>query len=257
MNIGFFSGASGLMAYQAEMDTVAHNMANVSTVGFKTVRSQFEDLIYSKMALHDEENIRLTGHGVKADRRQLLMDQGNLNQTNRELDFTIVGDGFFAIERDGQTQYTRNGNFGISVENDAGYLVTWDGAYVLDGAGKRINLPLETVKDQTTGEATGTTQNYDLKGVKDRLGIYRFPNQLGLEPTQGSSFLATAESGAAYSTQAAGVKDYDLLSNTLEQSAVNVSDEMTNIIKAQRGYQFSARLVQTADELEEILNNLR
>ncbi len=149
------------MAFQEYMNVIGNNMANVGTTGFKAVRPEFQDLLYSKLDVKSTE--ALTGHGVKADSRQLLFSQGNPNQTNRELDFAIIGDGFFAVERDGQVQYTRNGSFDISVESKSGYLVTSDGAYVLDNRGRRISLlPQEDGK------------GYQLSDVGDRVGVYFF-----------------------------------------------------------------------------------
>ncbi len=245
MNSSFYTGVSGLMAFQEYMNVIGNNMANVGTTGFKAVRPEFQDLLYSKLDVKSTE--ALTGHGVKADSRQLLFSQGNPNQTNRELDFAIIGDGFFAVERDGQVQYTRNGSFDISVESKSGYLVTSDGAYVLDNRGRRISLlPQEDGK------------GYQLSDVGDRVGVYFFENPYGLAPAAGSSFLETESSGPAVSADRGEFADrYRLLTSTLEQSAVSLSDEMVNLITAQRGYQISARMVTTSDEIEEVLNNLR
>lgn len=244
MNSSFYTGVSGILAYQENLNVVGNNITNVSTPGFQPMRSNFQDLLYTKMDVKSAD--LKTGHGVKAEDRDLLIRQGNPNQTNRELDFAIMGEGFFAVERDGERQYTRNGGFSISEEDGAGFLVTSDGAYVLDGQGQRIELPPDD------GEG------FELTDVKGNLGVYFFPNPYGLAPSAGSSFLQTAISGEAISADDGDYEGrYRILENSLEQSAVNMSDEMVGMITAQRGYQLSAKLVQTSDELEDILNNLR
>lgn len=246
MNSSFYTGVSGLLAYQEHMNVIGNNMANVGTVGYQPVRAVFSDLLYTKMNVHKDG--LLTGHGVKAEGRDLLITQGNPNQTNRSLDFALMGTGcFFAVQRDGQREFTRNGDFSISVEGGEGFLVTTDGAYVLDGEGERINL-----------EQTEDGESFDTTDVKDRLGVYFFPNPYGLAPETRSTFLQTETSGAPISAIEGGYESsYQVLQNTLEQSAVNLNDEMTNLIVAQRAYQFSAKMVQTSDEIEEVLNNLR
>lgn len=246
MNSSFYTGVSGLMAYQEYLNVIGNNMANVNTVGFKAMRPEFQDLLYSKLDVKSAE--ALTGHGVKATNRQTLFTQGSPNNTERALDFTIMGDGFFAVERDGEIQYTRNGAFDISVENRSGYLVTTDGAYVLDGRGRRIDLP-----ELTKGEG------YNLEGVGARLGVYFFENPYGLEPSAYSSFRESPASGEAVSADRLNnsADRYRIIEQALERSSVSLADEMTNMITAQRGYQISARMVTTSDEIEEVLNNLR
>lgn len=243
----FYSGASGLIAYQGNLDAIGHNIANVGTNGFKPVRSDFEDLLYTRMNINNKAGW-LTGHGVREASRSLLMRQGNLLQTNGNLDFAIIGDGFFQVERgNGQREFTRNGSFSISAEDGVGYLTTSDGAYVLDGEGERLEL------DPIRG-----TQSLNLDGLADRLGVYFFPNPYGLQQVAGSRFLTTPASGVAYSAEDVDTPPhYALQQHSLEQSAVDLSDEMAGMITAQRAYQFNARVVQTADELEELLNNLR
>ncbi|MEM1485276.1 flagellar hook-basal body protein [Oscillospiraceae bacterium PP1C4] len=246
MNIAFYSGVSGMVAYQQEMDVLANNIANVGTTGFKPSKASFSDLLYTKMDINAEEK-PLTGHGVKVADTQLRYKQGTPNATNNGLDFALLGEGFFAVERDGKTEYTRNGAFDVSMEGKKGYLVTTDGAYVLDAKGKQIDL-----------KQLPNSNLYDLEGIADRLGVYTFSNPYGLQPTSGSSFLETENSGTATAVKN-NKKDlpYQLLTQTLESSAVDLSEEMVNMIMTQKAFQFNAKIVQTADEIEEVVNNLR
>lgn len=255
MNIAFYSGASGLMAYQSDMDTIAHNIANVNTTGYKPSRSVFSDLLYSRMAVNTEEDF-LVGHGVRVEDKDLMFRQGAVIPTGNPLDFGIIGDGFFAVQRGGsdEIQYTRNGAFSISVED--GCLVTSDGWYVLNADGDILEVPR---LERPNGSSGSGELPYDLSAIAGELGVYHIPNPFGLEPASGGRFLVTENTGEPQLMEP-GDEDnrpYRVVSSALENSAVELSDEMVMVIQTQKAFQFSARLVQTADQLEEIVNNLR
>ena len=260
MNIAFYTGTSGMIAYQQDMDIIAHNIANVNTTGYKTQRAVFSDLLYSRMAVNTEENF-MTGHGIKVADSDLIFQQGPVLPTQNPLDFGIIGAGFFALQTgegsgrnsSAQLAYTRNGAFGISVDGNTGTLVSADGAFVLGSDGNKITLTRST-----------SDGPFDLTSIVNRLGVYQFPNPFGLEPASGGRFLQTEKSGEAQSPQQASTAaqssqelPYRIISSALESSSVNLADEMVMVIQSQRAFQFSARLVQTADDLEEIVNNLR
>lgn len=249
MNIAFYSGVSGMVAFQQDMDLLAHNIANVNTPGYKPSKTAFQDLLYTEMDVNAQEKPP-AGHGVRAADTQLLYGQGPVITSGSQLDFALIGEGFFAVERNGQIEYTRNGAFNISAEGSRGYLVTSDGAYVLDGKGKAVSLTKKSGSNM-----------YDLEGLPEKLGVYTFPNPYGLQPTSNSSFLETETSGEA---RAANTRrrtseelPYQLVTQALESSGVELSQEMVNMIMTQKAFQFNAKVVQTADELEEIVNNLR
>jgi len=245
MNIGFYTSVSGMTSYQQNMDMIAHNLANINTVGFKPLQASFRDLLYTRMDTGAEN---VVGHGVRQESTAPLMNQGNLQQTDRQLDFAIIGDGFFAVDRgDAGVQYTRNGSFNISVENDQLFLTSIDGGYVLDGDGDRIVIP----------QNGGITP--DLRAITDNLGVYVFENPYGLSSESASSFTPTELSGQAFSTQNLPVNalPYQLVQGSLEASAVDTAKEMSDVITIQKAFQFNAKMVQTADQIEEIINNLR
>ncbi|MBR5486045.1 MAG: flagellar hook-basal body protein [Oscillospiraceae bacterium] len=246
MNITFFNGVSGLVAYQKDMDVLSHNMANVNTVGFKGSRSSFEELLYTEMDTNGEPK-HMTGHGVRVSSVDVLHGQGQIMATNNPLDFAIEGDGFFAVEREGRVEYTRSGAFRISADGNKGYLVTTDGAFVLDSKGKEIKL-----------EKMDDSESYDLSEVMEEIGVYVFPNPYGLEPVDGSSFLENDISGEPETYDYDDDdKPYELRQCALESSNVNLGDQMVDLIVTQRAYQMNAKMVQTGDEIEEIINNLR
>lgn len=244
MNIAFYTSASGMTAFQGDMDRIAHNMANVNTTGYKTTRSVFSDLLYSRMAVNVEQEF-LVGHGVKADDKDLIFTQGAVIPTNNPMDFGILGDGFFGVEdAEGNRQYSRNGAFYISVEDES--VVTGDGYYVLDSDGSPITLE----RDQNSNQ-------FILDDLASRIGIFRFENPYGLEQASGGRYLETEKSGEAIEPGYMDDGAYTLVQSALESSSVDVSQEMVSVITTQKAFQFSARLVQTADNLEEIVNNLR
>lgn len=252
MNIAFYSGVSGLAAYQEALNVTANNVANVNTDGYKPAVSAFKDLVYNRMDTNGEKE-HILGHGVRTTGADLLFTQGNLRQTDIPLDYALVGNGLFAVEQNGEVYYTRNGAFTLSIENNSNYLVTADGSYVLDADGRRIAIPYEEGANPKENPAA----SIDYSALNEMIGIYSVSNPYGLLPADGTRFMTTLISGEAVALEGNARDSVDLLSGTLESSKVDLADEMVSVMKYQRSYQFSAKLVQTADEIEEIVNNLR
>lgn len=246
MIISFYTGVSGMVSFQKGMDVLAHNMANVNTTGYKTSKAAFADLLYSRMDTNGQQE-HLVGHGVKVLGTDLIFEQGKPMSTGNVLDFALIGDGFFAVDRGGENpEYTRNGAFTISVEGNKGFLATQDGGYVLDAKGKRIEL------DKKEG-----SERFEFENISQKLGIYTFPNPYGLQPANGGSFLETVISGEAKAFSGNGEEPYTLIQFALESSSVDLSQQMADVITTQRAFQFNAKIVQTADQIEEIVNSLR
>jgi len=243
MNTIFNTGVSGMIANQKKLDKTAHNIANVNTVGYKPEKAVFDSLVYTNMDVN-AGNGEMAGHGVRQSQNRISFRQGTLTATGNPLDFAIAGEGFFAVEKDGAVEYTRKGSFSMSLENYRTYLVTEDGARVLDRYGRYVTVDLNY--------ETGLP---DYEQVKDSIGIFNFDNPYALDRAGSGRWLASAASGAAapvYFSDAA-----DIRSGYLEASAVDIGEEMVGLIEAQRAFQLSARIVQTADEIEQIVNNLR
>lgn len=247
--IAFYTGTSGMVAFQNKMDVVSHNIANVNTNGYKARRATFQDLLYSRINTNVEGN-HLVGHGVQQKYIDDLMHQAGLDQTNYSLDFAIVGNGYFQVDNRGEIEYTRNGTFGISMEGEEGFLVTSDGAYVLDRGGNRIQLD------------KNEDGSFVVNNLVEQLGVYTFPNQYGLIPQNGARYTESANSGAPQlaipGEQAAGGEiGLEVLQGYLEFSGVDLGHEMVEVIMAQRAFQMNSRVVQTADQMAEVVNNLR
>lgn len=241
MKASFYSGASGLRAFQQAMDTVGNNLANVNTTGYQKENVSFQELIRDEMWVNTPKQ-HLQGHGVRAASTGISFAQGDPHVTGGDLDFTIVGSGFFAVQDARGTRYTRDGSFTLSSDGGDPTLTAQDGSYVLDRDGDPIRLDTDE---------NGVTDTDDLA---QRLGIFQFDNPNGLLPTGGNSYLPGANAGAP---READEDSYGLLRGYLEQSSSDLMGSMTDMIMAQRAFQVSARVVQTSDEIEQTVNSLR
>lgn len=242
MKAAFYSGASGLRAYQQAMDTVGNNLSNVNTTGYQKETVSFQELIHDEMWANTPKQ-HLQGHGVRAVSTGISFAQGDPHVTGGDLDFAIVGDGFFAVgDENNDVRYTRDGSFTLSAERGDPYLTTQDGSYVLDRDGDMIRLDTDE---------NGVTNSDDLA---QRLGVFQFDNPNGLLPAGGNSYRPGANAGQPRESDE---ESYNLLRGYLEQSGSDLLGSMTDMMMAQRAFQVSARVVQTADEIEQTVNSLR
>ena len=247
MKSAFYSGASGLSAYQQYMDVIANNLANVGTTGFKPNEVSFENLLSTKMYVNSAQN-PLSGSGVKSVSTGINASQSSLQPTGYDLDFAIVGDGFFGTRVGDQFAYTRDGSFSITLVNDVPYLTTQSGAFVVDRTGQPIAIPA------ATGEAAEAGSLYDYDALSKSIGVFHFNHAGALQPVSGNGYAETEKSGKPMVMQN---ETSTILRQFLENSGSNMLDQMMNMISAQRAYQISARVLQTADENEQTINNLR
>lgn len=259
MQIAFYNGVSGMVAYQEQLNVTGHNLANVNNVGYKPSRSSFTNLVYTQMNTHVEgEN--LVGHGVKHQDTDLIMRQSGFDNTMHQLDFALTDkDCFFAVENpDGTTEYTRDGTFALSVEGNATYLVASDGSYVLDESGQKIQVPLLKDNADLTDEereALADSEELDYNALPELIGVYEFKNPYGLETYEGNRFRVTPISGEAEAYEG---ETRDLVKQGfLEFSGVDLANEMVKLIEAQRAFQLNGRVVRTSDSMEEEINTLR
>ncbi len=243
MNIAFYNAYTAMKAYQQSLDVVSHNLANVSTVGYKETKSTFQDLLYSRLDQNGDHTM-LRGHGVMLSSVDKKFELGNPDLTNHPLDFMITQDGFFAVQTgEDEVVYTRAGAFRLGEEDGTFYLTRLDGAYVLDKDLQRIEIP----KDETS-----KLPIYD--GIGDKIGVFRFTNQYELAQAGVTSYLPTEKSGEAEVVENSRTA---LLQGALEMSSTSMTDEMVAMMESQRAFQLNARMIQTADQIEEMVNNLR
>ncbi|MCM1055553.1 MAG: flagellar hook-basal body protein [Bacteroides sp.] len=249
MNIAFYSAATGMIAQQGGMNVTANNIANVNTVGYKALRPSFADCIYTEQRATEPEWD--TGHGQYLNKTDFLWDIGGFTGSDQPLDYALPNDGFFMVrDYNGRDYLTRDGAFQITNVGDHWELVNANGDFVLDYDGNHITVPFVT-EENNEGEETLTT-NINYGELTESIGVFTVPNNWGLAQDDSNHFLVTERSGEAVPD-----RDADKLEFYLERSSVDLAQEMVNMIVSQRSYQLNAKIVQTADEMQQIANNLR
>lgn len=248
---------------------MANNLANVNTVGFKPMRTAFADLMYQNLNRVRNENVAMTGHGVKINKNDLMMHQGSLQPTDMPLDFSILdANGFFAVETpSGEIKYSRAGNFSLSNVDGTFFLVNGEGNRVLDAEGEQIEVEFEQVERKIPELDEDGNPKLDEDGNiiynisfsdgdpivgAEQIGVYRFPNPYGLDAIDANSFVQTDISGEAEAVEAPRLKQ-----GYIEASAVDIAQEMANVIEASKAFSFSSRMVTVADEIEQTVNQMR
>lgn len=256
-----YSSSSGMQAQQLNLDTIANNLANVNTTGFKRTRVDFQDLLYQTYrapgTIGSQGNAIPTGiqvgQGSRPVATQRLFSQGDFQQTDNPLDLVIEGDGFFQITRpDGSTAYTRAGAF---KRDGTGRVVTSDGYLlvpnlVLPADAKNITIGSDgivsvTLAGQTAPQQVGAIQ------------LAQFVNPAGLLAVGRNLFTPTQASGTATLGTPGATGLGTLSQGFLELSNVKVVDEMVAMITSQRAYEASSKAIQTADDMLSVANNLR
>ena len=247
-----YTAKMGIMAQQRRVDTIADNLANVGTGGFKSRRVNFKDVLYDQMvnpAEPDSGNNLQLGHGVAISGVSRDFTLGVPENTGHYLDLYIDGKGFFMV--DGPTegaQYTRAGALAVSREDTGNYLVTSNGYYLLDEEGNRIQMPrvLDDLKINHEGELSITSQPPFAK-----LSLVSFYNIEGLSSIGEGLYEETIASGGPIATEAKILQGY------LEGSNVAFGQESTQIIRAHRAFSLAGSALQAADEMDAIANRMR
>lgn len=258
-------------AQQTNLDTIANNLANVNTNGYKSEVAEFKSLLYqtlqTKTTTANGANKPISaqvGLGVRNSSITSVFSQGSLLASESDTAFAIEGKGFFAVQgQGGQTYYTRNGNFGFALGTNGGLvLANTDGLPVLDSTGKAITLGTQYVASKITVTADGQlcypdeTNNPQPIGIT--IGVYQFSNPSGLEKQGDTLFAVTAASGNAMNEATNNNLDKSrVVQGYLEGSSVQVADEMVNMIVAQRAYELNSKAITTSDEMMQIANNLK
>jgi flagellar basal-body rod protein FlgG len=246
--------ATGMAAQQMKVDVVSNNLANMSTTGYNPRRADFADLTYQQMARPGSvtaadgsmlpTGIQI-GLGVRPAAVSVVVGQGTLEATGGDLDVAIDGNGYLEVQLpSGQTGYTRDGALKRSAE---GVIVTSDGYPVVPG----ITIPAEArgLTISPSGEVWADFSDRVDPEMIGTLTLSSFPNEKGLEAIGGNLFLESPASGAAFS----GTPGQDSLGilrhGYLESSSVDAVREVTELIKAQRGYELNAKVITAADQM--------
>jgi flagellar basal-body rod protein FlgG len=253
------TSASGMRAQQIYVDTVANNLANVNTSGFKSSRAEFKDLLYQTLSPNQNrdgssgvQSIQV-GHGVRLSSIRRMFTQGPSQVTGNALDLTLNGDGFFRIEMpDGTYAYTRDGTFGIDGESN---LVTARGLKVAPG----VVFPTGTAEVSISSEGTVKVMAAGEEEASElgALEVYRFANPTGLKSVGNNLFIETEASGTAQAGEAGTEGFASIEAGMLEASNVSVVEEMIALIEAQRAYELNSKAIQTSEDMLQIVNQLK
>lgn len=258
-----WTGASGMIGQQANIDTISNNLANVNTSGFKKMRADFEDLLYQTIKTAGTPATEDTvvpvgvqmGHGVKVAATQRQFTQGGLQNTENITDIAIQGDGFFRIQMyDGTYSYTRDGAFKIDAD---GRLVTSNGYKVLPDIVMPEGFMPETLTVSADGRVSVKIPGRDDPVLVGQIELYRFPNPVGLTAVGENLFKITNASGQPIPGRPGFDGMGKLAHKFLEMSNVSVVREMVNLIVAQRAYEFNSKTIQTSDNMLGIATGLK
>lgn len=271
-----WTAASGMRAQQVNVDTIANNVANINTIGYKSQQASFKSLLYQNLQSKSTNNAgeekpvaAEVGLGSRVAAITSTFTNGNLQATEDPFSMALEGDGFFQIRTaGGELQYTRDGGFIVSPAAQGNMLCTTDGNAVLDAYGNQIILPNTQVATNLVVNEDGTiafpdaTGNpailTDANGRQVRFGIYQFNNPAGLAKEGSNNFSVTVASGAAVAENGnATVQQTKVHQYYTEASNVDVAEEMVNLIVAQRAYEMNSKAIQTSDEMMQQANNLR
>ncbi len=256
-----WTSATGMQAQALNLDVISNNLANVNTSGFKKSRAEFQDLLYETLlpagtsSSQDSEipaGIQL-GHGTRPSTVLKIFSQGNMENTQNELDLAIEGDGFFQITLpNGETAYTRDGAFKLDsdgrIVNSDGFTMEPEIAIPSDAMSISVGLD-GTVSVLQAGESTPSEIG--------TIELARFINPAGLI-SMGKNLFIPSEASGNEMTGTAGEDGLGTLAQGfLEMSNVSVVDEMVNMITAQRAYESNSKAIQAADDMLQLANNVK
>ena len=255
-------GATGMLAQQLNVEVISHNIANMNTTSYQRRRAEFQDLLYQNLRRvgSDSSDANTTvpvgvqvGLGVKTAAVYRITEQGNLTLTENPLDVAINGEGYFRITLpSGDTAYSRAGSFQLDGDGD---VVTVDGFTVQPG----LTVPPNAVdiSVNASGEVLVSLDGVTAPSNIGQLELARFPNDAGLLAIGDNLFLETPASGGA-TVAAPGTAGFGTIQQGfLETSNVNVVEEITNLITAQRAYEMNSKVIETSDQMMSTLTNLR
>ena len=246
--------STGMAAQQTNVETIANNLANMNTTGFKQQRAEFQDLLYqniqtpgaqtSDQGTYAPNGIQL-GAGVRTAAIYRITTQGDLQSTGNPYDVAVQGAGYFRIQQaDGTDAYTRSGNFSLSPQ---GQLITQDGLVVQPG----IAIPQNTISVQINaqGQVNATVAGNNTPQTVGQLELTRFPNEAGLNAIGGNLSLETPASGSPQAGVPGSTGYGTVQQGYLETSNVNSVDEITALITAQRAYEMNSKVISAADQM--------
>ena len=254
--------ATGMLAQQTNVEVISNNLANMNTTGYKRRRAEFQDLIYQNLRRVGSQSADTgsvlpsgaqVGLGVRTSAIYRIGEQGNLQQTENKFDLAIRGNGYFQVQLpSGEVAYTRDGTFALSPE---GVIVTAEGFVVQPG----ITIPAAArdVTINASGEVLATLDGQPAPQNVGQIQTAIFANEGGLEAMGDNLFRATGASGQPQAAAPGQPGHGTLMQGFIETSNVNVVQEITSLITAQRAYEMNSRVITASDEMLNTLSRLR
>ncbi len=260
MDRALFTSATGLAAQQMNLDVIANNLANVSTVGFKSSQANFQDLMYQDLQDPGSQTSASTmlptgtqvGLGVSAGTTSTINTTGTMQQTGNATDMAVQGAGFFQVLMpDGTTSYTRAGNFNV---DGTGRLVNPQG-YPLQ---PEIVVPpnSQSLTISPSGQVTVTVAGQTQPQVVGQVQLTTFVNPAGMRAMGGNLFQATAASGTPTTSNPGSQGAGTIAQDTLEESNVDIVSQMVQMIIVQRAYDSNSKVITSADRMMSTTNAL-
>ncbi|TGB00287.1 flagellar hook-basal body complex protein [Sporolactobacillus shoreae] len=255
------SGVSGLKNFQTDLDVIGNNISNVGTTGFKKGRINFEDTINQQLqGSTTNVNAVQIGLGSQTSSIDNITTGGVPESTGNPYDVAINGEGYFRVMNGTNPYYTRAGDFKLDTAGTG--LVNSQGMALDIGGTTTPGASFNTVSSFTIDQAGNITGVDKTTGNSVQLGsinLFTFSNPNGLEKIGNSLYQVTQGSGNAQQmTAATGLgTQTQLQQNALEGSNVDLTDEMTNLITAERAYQANSKTITTADQILQTLVNLK
>lgn len=235
MYTSFYTAARGAMEEQKKMDVVGNNLANVNNYGYKAKTTVFYDLMYYNLNNYTGADTPLkAGTGIHVEKTNTNFDPMGFVTTEGKFDYAIVQEGFFMLRSPitNEITYSRNGHFSMSKRGDEFYLVNDNGNFVLD----QNRNPIQVIDGELSSE----------------IGVYGFNILDGMQSIGNNEFTPVLKNGQPFLIPGAKLEN-----KTLEMSGVNVADDFTRMIEAQRAYSYALKMVQTSDEIVNTINTLR
>lgn len=259
-----YTAATGMQAMETKLDVIANNLANNNTVGFKKDRANFEDLLYRQTrlpgSLDSDGNLTATGIdvglGVRVSSTQADFDQGAFQNTGNQLDLAIEGEGFFGVQGpNGETLYTRAGNFNLNADGDIVLGSASVGYRLVPG----INIPEEAIgiSISGSGEVTYRQAGQTQLTTAGTIQLSNFQNPDGLLKLGDNLFQETAASGAVTTANPLSPGFGSIEQGFLESSNVEATTELIDLINTQRSFELNSQVIRAGDEIMELVANLR
>lgn len=270
-----WTAASGMRAQQINVDTIANNVSNVNTIGYKSQQASFKSLLYQNLQAVSTNNAgdrkpvaAEVGLGSRVSAITSTFEQGDLVANDNPYWVALDGEGFFQVrDAQGDLYYTRDGSFNVSPSANGNLLCTADGYAVLDAYGRNIYLPRDFSADDLVisdsgqfmyPDETGNAVPYVVDGLPVQFGLYQFNNPAGLSKSGNNNFSITAASGQPMlEGQNPNLSVTKTHQKYTEGSNVDVANEMVNLIVAQRAYEMNSKAIQATDDMMQQANNLR